>query len=328
MMAGDATNDRDSGHGTAGAGSPHCHHGCGHGGHHHHGDPDRQSTAFRVAIALNASFVVAQFAYGVAANSTALMADAGHNLADVLGLALALAASILAKRAPSPRFTYGLRSSSILAALANAMLLLLTCGGIAWEAARRMLAPPPVSGLTVTLVAAAGIVVNGISAWLFLRGSKADINVRGAFLHMAGDAALSLGVVVAGLVIMKTGWYWIDPVVSLGIVILILAGTWGLLRESVRLILSAVPAGIDRDAVSAFLRSRPGVTDVHDLHIWGMSTTENALTVHLVMPAGHPGDAVLDEIAEGLRTRFSIAHSTLQVEMGTTEHACALLPAA
>ena len=301
------------------------HHACGHAGdHHHHGDPDKQASAFRIAIVLNSLFVVAQFGFGLAANSTALMADAGHNLSDVLGLVLALTASVLGKRAPTPRYTYGLRSMSILAALANAMLLLLACGAIAWEAAQRVLVPPPVAGLTMTLVSAAGILVNGFSAWLFVRGSKTDINVRGAYLHMAADAAVSLGVVVAGVSIMATGWYWLDPLVSLAIVVMIVVGTWGLLRESVVLILSAVPAGIDAGAVSEFLRSHPGVTDVHDLHIWGMSTTESALTAHLVMPAGYPGDAVLDGIANDLRTRFSIGHSTLQVEQGTVQHACAL----
>ncbi len=297
----------------------------GHGGHHHHhGDPDAQASAFRVSIGLNTLFVALQFGFGLAANSTALIADAGHNLSDVLGLVLALSASILAKRAPSARYTYGLRSTSILAALANAMLLLLACGAIAWESAQRMLAPPPVAGLTVTLVSAAGVLVNGFSAWLLLRGNKEDINVRGAYLHMAADAAVSLGVVVAGLGIMLTGWNWLDPLVSLGIVIMIVIGTWGLLRESVGLMLSAVPARINADAVGDFLRGQPGVTDVHDLHIWGMSTTESALTAHLVMPQGYPGDVALDAIIADLRLRYAIDHATLQVEQGTIPHVCAL----
>jgi cobalt-zinc-cadmium efflux system protein len=301
-------------------------HASGHPHPHHHGDPDAQASAFRIAIVLNTALVIGQFAFGWVANSTALMADAGHNLSDVLGLVLALGASVLGKRAPSGRYTYGLRSSSILAALANAILLLLACGAIAWEAAQRMAAPPPVAGLTVTLVSAAGIVVNGFSAWLFMRGSQHDLNVRGAYLHMAADAAVSLGVVLAGLAIMATGWYWLDPLVSLAIVLMIVIGTWRLLRESLDLILSAVPAGIDADAVKAFLRQRPGVTDVHDLHIWGMSTTESALTAHLVMPAGYPGDDVLEGITDALRTRFAIAHPTLQIEQGTVAHACALHP--
>ena len=311
--------DRDH---QPGAAHAHAHH--DHGGHHHHGDPDRQATAFRVAIVLNALLVAAQFGFGFMANSTALMADAGHNLSDVLGLVLALLAAVLGKRAPRGRYTYGLRSTSILAALANAVLLLLASGAIAWEAVQRMLAPPPVAGLTVTLVASAALLVNGFSAWLLMRGQQSDLNVRGAFLHMAADAAISLGVVVSGLLIIATGWNWLDPLVSLTIVVLIVHGTWGLLRESVELILSAVPAGIDADAVADFLRAQPGVSGVHDLHIWAMSTTESALTAHLVVPGGYPGDAVLDSLVDALRTRFGIAHSTLQVEQGTTAHACAL----
>ena len=311
--------DRDH---EPGAAHAHAHH--DHGGHHHHGDPDRQATAFRVAIVLNTLLVAAQFGFGFVANSTALMADAGHNLSDVLGLVLALLAAVLGKRAPSGRYTYGLRSTSILAALANAVLLLLASGAIAWEAVQRMLAPPPVAGLTVTLVASAALLVNGFSAWLLMRGQQSDLNVRGAYLHMAADAAISLGVVVSGLLIIATGWNWLDPLVSLTIVGLIVHGTWGLLRESVELILSAVPAGIDANAVADFLRAQPGVTGVHDLHIWAMSTTESALTAHLVVPGGYPGDAVLDGLVDALRTRFGIAHSTLQVEQGTTAHACAL----
>ncbi|WP_038166205.1 cation diffusion facilitator family transporter [Thiomonas sp. FB-6] len=303
-------------------------HGHGHGAHHHHhGDPLSQASAFRMAIALNVLLVLIQFGFGFVANSTALMADAGHNLSDVLGLVLALVAAVLGRRAPKGRYTYGLRSSSILAALTNAVLLLLASGAIAWEAVQRMFAPPPVAGLTVTLVAAAGIVVNGLSAWLLLRGQKSDLNVRGAYLHMLSDAAVSLGVVLAGLAIMATGWNWLDPLVSVVIVALIVAGTWGLLREALELILSAVPAGIDAGEVAEFLRGRPGVSDVHDLHIWGMSTTENALTAHLVVPGGYPGDEVLDAISGELRSRFGIGHSTLQVEQGTTCHACALQPA-
>jgi cobalt-zinc-cadmium efflux system protein len=207
------------------------------------------------------------------------------------------------------------------------MLLLVACGGIAWEAVQRFSAPPAVAGLTVTLVAVAGIVVNGLSAWLFVKGSKGDLNIRGAYLHMAADAAVSLGVAVAGVAMMFTGWYWLDPVISLAIVAVIVAGTWGLLREALQLALSAVPPHIDVAAVADYLEQRPGVTGIHDLHIWGMSTTESALTVHLVMPAGYPGDPFMDDLAQTLRTRFTIAHSTLQVEQGTSEHACALHPA-
>jgi cobalt-zinc-cadmium efflux system protein len=289
---------------------------------HPHGSPHNAGRAFGIAIALNSLFVCIEFGYGYVANSTALMADAGHNLSDVLGLLLAWGAAVLGRRAPSARYTYGLRSSSILAALGNAMLLLVACGAIAWEAMGRFTQPPAVASMTVIVVAAVGIVVNGISAWLFAKGSKNDINLRGAYLHMAADAAVSLGVVVSGFVMLYTGWYWLDPVVSLLIVAVILVGTWGLLRESTQLALSAVPAHIDPHAVEAYLRQCPGVADVHDLHIWGMSTTESALTVHLVMPQGYPGDAALDAITQGLQAQFLIAHSTLQTEQGTTAHAC------
>jgi cobalt-zinc-cadmium efflux system protein len=304
----------------------HDHHaGHGHaGGHHHHGDPSKQGRAFIVAIALNSIFVAVEFGYGYAANSTALMADAGHNLSDVLGLFLAWAAVVVGRRAPNERFTYGLRSTSILAALGNAMLLLVACGAIGWEAMQRFSQPPAVASVTVMVVAAIGIVVNGISAWMFVKGSAGDLNIRGAYLHMAADAAVSLGVVLAGLVMLFTGWYWLDPLVSLLIVAVILIGTWGLLRESMHLALNAVPPHIDLPAVSGFLRKIPGVTDIHDLHIWGMSTTESALTVHLVMPAGYPGDAVIDGITQALNQRFSVHHSTLQIEQGTTQHACSL----
>jgi cobalt-zinc-cadmium efflux system protein len=307
---------------------PHHHennHACGHvDGHHHHGNPSNHGRAFIIAIALNTTFVVIEFVFGFIANSTALIADAGHNLSDVLGLILAWSAVLLSRKAPDERYTYGLRSTSILAALANAMLLLVTCGVIAWEAIHRFFQSPVVAGLTVTLVASVGIIVNGLSAWLFMKDSKGDLNIRGAYLHMATDAAVSLGVVVTGIVMINTGWYWLDPVISLVIVTMIVIGTWSLLRESMQLALSAVPANIEVAAIGTYLRQCPGVTDIHDLHIWGMSTTENALTVHLVMPGGYPGDAFMDDIALLLKERFSIHHSTLQVEQGTTEHVCLL----
>lgn len=252
------------------------------------------------------------------------MADAGHNLSDVLGLFLAWAAVVVGRRAPNERFTYGLRSTSILAALANAMLLLVACGAIGWEAVQRFSQPSAVASVTVMVVAAIGIVVNGLSAWMFVKGSAGDLNIRGAYLHMAADAAVSLGVVVAGLVMLFTGWYWLDPLVSLVIVAVILIGTWGLLRESLHLALNAVPPHIDLSAVAGYLRKLPGVTDIHDLHVWGMSTTESALTVHLVMPAGYPGDAMIDGITQALNQQFSVHHSTLQIEQGTTQHACSL----
>ena len=300
-------------------------HGCG---HHHHGDPNNHGKAFVVAIALNTIFVVLEFVFGLIANSTALIADAGHNLSDVLGLILAWSAAILSRRAPDERYTYGLRSTSILAALANATILLVTCGAIAWEALQRFSQPPAIAGLTVTLVAAVGIVVNGVSAWLFMKDSKGDLNIRGAYLHMATDAAVSLGVVITGMVMLYTGWYWLDPLISLIIIAVIVVGTWGLLRESVQLALSAVPANIEVAKIDAFLRQCTGVTDIHDLHIWGMSTTENALTVHLVIPDGYPGDSYMDNIMQTLKDQFAVHHSTLQIELGTTKHACSLSPGA
>lgn len=302
------------------------HAGHAHGGHshHHHPVPTDHNQAFIIAVSLNAAFVVVEFIYGLIADSSALVADAGHNLSDVLGLLLAWGAAYLARKAPRGRYTYGLRSTSILAALANAMFLLVACGAIAWEVGQRFFQPPAVAGFTVAVVAAVGIVVNGVSAWLFMRGSKADLNIRGAYLHLLADAAVSLGVVITGGVMMLTHWYWLDPVVSLAIVVIIVIGTWGLLRESVQLALNAVPAAIDVAAVEAFLHESPRVAQVCDLHIWGMSTTENALTAHLVMPEGYPGDEFLDDLMRGLKERFSIQHSTLQVGLGTTRYACSL----
>jgi len=302
----------------------HHHHGHDHG-HHHHGDPGH-GRAFAIAITLNALFVGIEFFYGFLANSTALMADAGHNLSDVLGLMLAWGAAILARREPSGRYTYGLRSSSILAALFNGMLLMAATGAIAWGAVQQLLAPHPVQGMTVSVVAGIGIAVNGISAWLFMKGSKDDLNIRGAYLHLAADAAISLGVLVSGLAVMYSGWSWIDPAVSLVIVVLIMKSTWSLLREALDMTLGAVPGNIDADEVEAFLRQRPGVSGVHDLHIWSMSTTDVALTCHLVMPGGYPGDAEIDEIARLLKEQFSIQHTTLQTEQGTTRHECSLHP--
>lgn len=291
---------------------------------HHHVAPSNYDKAFITALLLNSVFVVIEFGYGFFANSTALMADAGHNLSDVLGLVLAWTATILARKTPNERYTYGLRSSSILAALANAMFLLVACGAIAWEAILRISEPPQVAGFMVSAVAIVGIAVNGISAWLFMKGSKGDLNIRGAYLHMAADAAVSLGVAIAGIAMVFTGWYWLDPVTSLVIVAVILVGTWSLLRESAQLALHAVPTHIDTQKIEKYLRSLSGITDIHDLHIWGMSTTESALTVHLVMPAGYPGDLFMDEISHELNEQFSIHHCTLQVEQGTTAHQCTL----
>jgi len=269
--------------------------------------------------------VIVEAGYGFASQSMALVADAGHNLSDVLGLVVAWIASVLVKRAPSPRFTYGLRASSILAALFNAVFLLVATGAIIWEAILRLIDPAPVAGVTVMVVAGIGIVINGVTAWLFASGKGSDINIRGAYLHMAADAAVSLGVVFAGLAILLTGAAWIDPVVSLAIAGLIVWMTWGLLRDSVVMALSAVPPGIDPEAVRGFLETRPGVSTLHDLHIWPMSTTEIALTAHLVMPGGHPGNAFLLGLAEDLKKTFGIGHATVQIE-GTDGPACHLTP--
>jgi cobalt-zinc-cadmium efflux system protein len=252
------------------------------------------------------------------------MADAGHNLSDVLGLMLAWGAAILAKRLPNQRYTYGLRSTSMLAALFNAMLLMVACGGIAFEAVQQLAHPEPVGGLTVSVVAGVGILVNGFSAWLFMSGSKDDINIRGAYLHLAADAAISLGVLVAGVIVRFSGWNWVDPAVSMVIVAIIVYSTWSLLKQSLRMMLAAVPDNVDRGEIEQFLRERPGVTEVHDLHIWAMSTTETALTAQLVTPGGYPGDVAVDDISRQLREDFSIQHSTLQVRLGTTVHECCL----
>ena len=244
----------------------------------------------------------------------ALIADAGHNLSDVLALLLAWGASVAAKRPPNERFTYGYKSSTILAALANAALLLVAIGAIAFETAHRISNPQPVQGMTMVIVAGIGIAINTGTALLFLRGREHDLNIRGAFLHMAADALVSLGVVLAGIAIIYTGALWIDPAVSLVIVAVIAWGTWGLLKDSVAMSLLAVPKGISEKSVRSYLASLDGVEAVHDLHIWPMSTTETALTAHLVMPAGHPGDEFLSEVADELDHHHRIHHATIQIE--------------
>ena len=289
-----------------------------HHGHHHHdhgaaaGAP--RGGAFALAVSLNLAFVVAEVAAGLIGGSMALIADAGHNLADVLSLLLAWAASTLAARPPSERFTYGFKSSSILAAIANAALLWVALGAILVETVRRFADPAPVEGMTMIVVAAIGIVVNGASALLFARGRKSDLNLRAAFQHLLADAAVSAGVVMAGIGVMLSGARWIDPAASLAITLVIAWGSWGLLRDSVKMGLLGVPEGIDGGTVRAFLSSQEGVTAVHDLHIWPMSTTETALTAHLVMPGGHPGDAFLCTLAHRLEHDFGIGHATIQVE--------------
>ena len=294
-------------------------------GHDHAHAPKTFGFAFGLGLLLNTVFIAVETIYGFLGNSTALLADAGHNLSDVLGLVIAWVASTLSRRAPTTRFTYGLRNTSILAALLNAVFLLVAVGAIAWEAIQRMAHPEPVAGKTVMIVAAIGIVINGATALLFVSGRKGDINIRGAFLHMAADAAVSVGVVVSGALILLTNWKWIDPAISLIICVVIMWSTWGLLKTSVRMSLAAVPPGLRPSAVRGYLEQQAGVTSLHDLHIWAMSTTETALTCHLVMPDGHPGDAFLMETAHELRHRFRISHATMQIETDRNT-ACALAP--
>jgi len=296
--------------------------------HTHGGDARsaRLGRAFAAGVALNVAFVIAEVILGLMANSLALVADAMHNLSDVVGLVLAWGASALALRPPSARFTYGFRGSTILAALANAMLLLVVTGGIAWEALHRLKNPGIVNETLMIWVAIAGIVINGVTAWFFMADRKSDLNVRGAYLHMAADAGVSAGVALAGAGMLLTGWLWLDPAVSLVIVATIFVGTWGLLRDSVKLALHAAPESVDPGEVRGYLCALKGVAEVHDLHIWGMSTTETALTAHLVMPAGHPGDDFIAHVVHDIEHRFRIGHVTIQIEMGTSANPCALAP--
>lgn len=305
-------------------GREHDAHGHDHGAHGH--APASFGKAFAIGLALNLSFVVAEWILGASANSLALMADAAHNLGDALALLLAWMAMGLAKRAPSPRFTYGLRGSSILAALLNAAALMLITGGLGWEAIRRLSNPTPVEGSVVIWVALVGVAVNGVTAWLFMQGGKKDLNLRGVYLHMAGDAAVSLAVAVAGGVVLYTGWFWLDPALTLVVSAAILWSSWGLLRQSLGLALQAVPEGIEQPAVRECLACLPGVSDVHDVHVWAMSTSENAMTAHLVVPGRHPGDEFLRSAAALLEARFSIHHATLQIEIADTSKACAFAP--
>lgn len=306
-------------------GAGHSHHGHDHGAGHGHGHshaPADFGKAFAIGISLNSAYIVVEAGYGFAIGSMALLADAGHNLSDVLGLIIAWTGATLAKRPPSKRFTFGFRGSSILAALFNAVLLLVAVGLIALEAIQRIVYPAPVAGGTIMVVAAIGIVINGATAMLFARGRKGDINIRGAYLHMAADAAVSAGVVVAGGLILWTSASWIDPAISLLIGLIILLSTWGLLKDSVKMSLAAVPAHIDPDEVRTALAGLDGVSQVHHLHIWNMSTTETALTAHIVMPAGHPGDAFLNRLHANLADRFHIDHATIQIERGDIEGGC------
>jgi cobalt-zinc-cadmium efflux system protein len=289
-----------------------------HHDHHHHGHHEqvaaRGGLAFPLAVLLNLGFVGVEVAAGLLSGSMALLADAGHNFSDVLSLLLAWGASVLAAKPPSARFTYGLKSSSILAAIANAALLWVALGAILVETIRHLADPAPVAGMTMMVVAGLGILVNGASALLFAKGRKGDLNLRAAFQHLLADAAVSAGVVVAGLLVVLTGKPWIDPLTSLAIISVIAWGSWGLLRDSVKMGLLAVPDGIDEGAVRDLLAAQPGVAAVHDLHIWPMSTTETALTAHLVMPGGSPGDEFLHALAHRLEHDFGIGHATVQVE--------------
>lgn len=296
----------------------HAHHAQGHGERNY-------GRAFAIGITLNLAYLGGEAVAGILSGSLALLADAGHNISDVLGLSLSWGAAVLGRRQPSSRFTYGLRRSSILAALANATILLVVTGGIAWEAISRIAHPVPVASEIVIVVAAVGIFVNGGTALLFA-SDGGDLNVKSAFLHLAADALVTAGVVVAGIAIWLTGWTRLDPLVSLVVSAVIVYGTWGLLKSALGLALDAVPEGVDATAVRAHLLALPGVTGLHDLHIWGMSTTETALTCHLIMPGGHPGDAVLGGVAEQLHQSFGIQHATIQIELADTDDACVLTP--
>ena len=306
----------------------HHHHGHQHDqgyGHHHHAPAGRYDRAFAIGTTLNLGFVVAGVGFGLLANSMALLADAAHNLSDVLGLLLGWGAAWLARRPPTPRRTYGWGRGSIMAVLLNAAILLIAVGGIGVEALHRVFAPQPVADVTVMLVAAAGIVVNGVTALLFMRGRGDDLNIRAQFVHMAGDAGVSAGVVVAGLAMRLTGWTWLDPLSSLAIALVILISTWGLLRESLDLAMDAVPVSVSQHAVEAYLAALPGVREVHDLHIWGLSTTETALTAHLV--CNDPTDRHrLHDLTAQLHDRFGIGHTTLQIETDADAELCRLRP--
>jgi cobalt-zinc-cadmium efflux system protein len=295
------------------------------GGHHHHAPVD-MGRAFAIGVALNSAFVVVEVAAGLWSGSLALLADAGHNLSDVLSLVLAWGAAVLARRAPTARRTYGLRKATILASLANAVLLLVAVGVIASEAFHRLSEPAPVATAVVMWTAGIGVVINTATALLFLRQRHTDLNVRGAFLHMSADAAISLAVVVGAGLMALSGLLWIDPALSIGISLIIVLGTWGLLRDSVDLALDAAPKGVDVDKVRAWLNDLPGVEEVHDLHVWAMSTTETALTAHVIRPTHTDGDAFLHLACDGLARRFHIGHATLQVETGPA-HVCRLAPA-
>jgi len=317
-MASHQAHEHDHGH-------HHDHHGHHHGRHNGHSHaPATFGSAFAIATVLNIALVAIQASYGVLAHSMALFADAGHNAGDVLALVLAWGSHAISQKHPTERYTYGFRSSSIIAALINATILLVVTGAIAWAALERLFAPQPVAGVTVMVVAAIAILINGAAAAILARGNTSDLNVYGAFLHLVADAAVSAGVVVAGLVILLTGWLWVDPVASLVISGVIVWSTWGLLRDAAKMSLQGVPPQIDPGAVRVYLQTLPAVAEVHDLHIWPMSTTETALTCHLVMPDGDPQPDFLEVVYVGLQQRFGIGHPTIQIERG--DRPCKLSP--
>ncbi|MBW7887222.1 MAG: cation transporter [Bacteroidetes bacterium] len=291
-----------------------------HGAHHH--EPLNHNKAFAIGISLNVIFIAIEIFYGIAANSMALVADAGHNFSDVLGLLLAWGAAYLAKTLPSEKRTYGLRKSTILAAFFNAVILLIAVGAILIESIHKIISPEPIGGTTMMIVAGIGFIVNGATAMLFVKGKERDINIKGAFLHMAADAGISLGVVVTGLLINITGLFILDPVISVCIVIVITYGTWSLLRDSFELSMDAVPPHIDLNEVKSYLETIQGVSEVHDLHIWAMSTTETALTVHLVIPNEQKSDKFLEELCSQLHALYNIGHATIQIEKYTHEKKC------
>jgi cobalt-zinc-cadmium efflux system protein len=293
--------------------------------HHEHSHSHQQNNfnkAFGIGIVLNVIYILVEVFYGLLINSMALLADAGHNFSDVLGLLLAWGASYLAKTATTEKRTYGFRKSTILAAFFNAIILMIAVGAITIEAVRKLIYPEPVQGETMMIVAGIGFFINAATAFLFLRGREKDLNIKGAFIHMAADAGVSLGVVVAGFIILSTEWLWIDPAISLLIVLVITIGTWGLLKDSFQLSMDAVPKGIDLKEVGSYLKSINGVQEVHDLHIWAMSTTENALTAHLVIPGETKDDFFLKKICGELHTKFGIEHSTIQIEKSAQSSNC------
>jgi cobalt-zinc-cadmium efflux system protein len=301
---------------------PGAHHAHDGPGHHHR--PENYGRAFAIGIGLNLTFVVVEIVYGVVAHSLALVADAGHNFGDVLGLGLSWGATVLARLKPSKHRTFGFRRTTIVASVTNALVLLFVTGGLTWEAIHRLRDPVATKGGTVIVVALLGAVVNIVSAVFFVEHGQRDLNVRSAFVHLASDALLALGVAAAGAVIMVTGWLWLDPVVSIGLAIAILAGTWSLLRKSMNLMLDAVPESIDPEQVRMFLGALRGVVEVHDLHIWAMSTTETALTAHLVMPKSAYEPTFLSGVCRDLRDKFGIEHATLQIDPDDAAAPCAL----